>query len=576
MRNKAGNKRNKIATLIDVIEEIRMILEKSGLRFEVFNQKAPELLDKLQNRQLVISVLGQFKRGKSSLINAFLGKEILPVSVLPLTSVPVFISYGKIKSLKFISGGNNITADSETGIRKALLDFATEEGNPVNRKKVKDIKLYYPADFLKDSILIVDTPGIGSVFSHNTKAAEEVIPKSDIGIFVVSPDPPFTEIEQNYFKSVLPNISTAFFVINKMDTVSGKDLKKVKYFYSSILAKITGGLGAGRIFCVSSKHSAFGKNHGVRELKKAVLSYLAVKKDAILINTTSSRLKGLIDLVKSEIEVVLNTLKMPVEKFEKNIQLFTEKLAEIETASENMPDTLVLRQNRITRQLDDSLESAKIEALSKFLGLFSSSVKNGTIDETSVGNTINKISDYFEDKYKVLSDEIEDKALDILNELKTAFEEPLKQIKKAAADFFHVNIKIPEEAVKFEFERSPYWIDRSSEMTYKTIKDNLFIKILPGALKQHVLSIKLKSDFENIVLRDAGNIRWALIQNMQNTFIKYEEYYNDKFEEMKKAIINAVESVKQTKTEIESSGKEKMSKVQHLFKNISSISERIG
>ena len=57
--------------------------------------KAKELAEKLENQQVTISVIGQFKRGKSTLVNAILQDEILPVGIVPVTAAVTEIRYGE-------------------------------------------------------------------------------------------------------------------------------------------------------------------------------------------------------------------------------------------------------------------------------------------------------------------------------------------------------------------------------------------------------------------------------------------------------------------------------------------------
>lgn len=182
---------NEILSYIDVLTQLKKILDKSGWKFDFIEGKIKENITKLQNEQIVVSVIGQFKRGKSSLINTLLSEEILPISVLPLTAIPVFIYYGEQNELQIKIKEGVLVFKNIEEIKKGLFQFVTEKGNPENKKGVEEIKLFYPSELLKNNIVLVDTPGFGSIYAHNTKAAEDVIPKSDIGVFVVSPDPPF-------------------------------------------------------------------------------------------------------------------------------------------------------------------------------------------------------------------------------------------------------------------------------------------------------------------------------------------------------------------------------------------------
>ncbi len=102
-------------------------------------------------------ILGQFKRGKTTLINSLIGKEILPSSVVPLTSIVTILKYGEeVRCLVSMDDGN------EKKIRiEELSDYVTEKGNPKNIRGVRCARIAYPSPFLEKGILLVDTPRSG-------------------------------------------------------------------------------------------------------------------------------------------------------------------------------------------------------------------------------------------------------------------------------------------------------------------------------------------------------------------------------------------------------------------------------
>ena len=159
-------------------------------------------LKKLKNEYLYLAVIGQFKRGKSSLINSLIGIDILPTAVLPLTSMITMIKFGEEQIVKVI-----FEDDKELLIPgHELFNYTTESGNPSNIKKVRFVEILYPSEFLKDGIILIDTPGIGSLFLHNTKSTESFIPKIDAAIFVLSIDPPITQTEFQFFEDIRLNV----------------------------------------------------------------------------------------------------------------------------------------------------------------------------------------------------------------------------------------------------------------------------------------------------------------------------------------------------------------------------------
>ncbi len=196
--------------------------------------KIEQIIENLESETFRLVILGQFKRGKSTLINALLGKRILPADVIPVTAIVTEIAYGpKREAQVYFYEGAPLTIDPER-----LPEFVTEEANPKNIKKVDRVKLTCPAPFLSHGVILVDTPGIGSIHEHNTRLTQEYIPNADAVVFVFSADPPLTEQEKAFIELVQPHVPKIFFVLNKKDYLDTTSLQRVLSFNTRILENI--------------------------------------------------------------------------------------------------------------------------------------------------------------------------------------------------------------------------------------------------------------------------------------------------------------------------------------------------
>jgi GTP-binding protein EngB required for normal cell division len=195
------------------------------------SRRLQELREKLIHQQFNLVVMGQFKRGKSTFINALLGSEIVPTAIVPLTSIVTLLCFGPQPKavVHFLDGRREETALDE--IRR----FVTEKENPRNQLNVKEVEVFYPCAHLKDGVRIIDTPGVGSVFSHNTELAYAYLPNVDAGIFVVTADPPLSASEHRFLREVRGYVNNLFFVLNKIDIVGEKDLEEALSFTTEIL-----------------------------------------------------------------------------------------------------------------------------------------------------------------------------------------------------------------------------------------------------------------------------------------------------------------------------------------------------
>lgn len=181
--------------------------------FEELASDARRAAEPLEAGEVRVVVLGQFKRGKSSVVNALLGRRILPTGVVPLTTVPTFLRTGPSTSvtIRYADG-------SEEEVEPDALDaYVTERENPGNEKGVDRVEVTCPARHLADGLVLVDTPGIGSAERDATERAFDFLPRVDAGLVVLSADPPVGEIELELVGRTAELTPHLFFAFNKVD-----------------------------------------------------------------------------------------------------------------------------------------------------------------------------------------------------------------------------------------------------------------------------------------------------------------------------------------------------------------------
>ena len=111
-----------------------------------------DLREKIETNTFNLVVVGQFKRGKTSLINALLGADILPVAVVPLTSIVTIMKYGDALRINVHFNDGRVAEIKPEG----LPEYVTERGNPKNEKDVSEVVITYPSPYLKGGVQIID------------------------------------------------------------------------------------------------------------------------------------------------------------------------------------------------------------------------------------------------------------------------------------------------------------------------------------------------------------------------------------------------------------------------------------
>ncbi len=200
---------------------------------------AARALDKklVENRFNVV-VFGEFKRGKTTFVDALLGADMLPSAVVPLTSIVTAVTWGReIRARIGYLDGREEDVDVTD-----LAAYVTERGNPDNALGVARAVVSYPSEDLRDGVFLVDTPGVGSVYQRNTEAARAFLSESDAAVFLTSADPPISETERAFLEEVRGEAARLFFVLNKIDYLSGLDREESIAFTQGV---IEGAVGQG-------------------------------------------------------------------------------------------------------------------------------------------------------------------------------------------------------------------------------------------------------------------------------------------------------------------------------------------
>jgi GTPase SAR1 family protein len=194
---------------------------------------AGALCAKLAEERFNVVVVGEFKRGKTTFVNALLGAEILPTAVAPLASIITALVWGReIRAEVAFQDGRVEAVD-----HRELDGLITERGNPGNRLGVDRATVSYPSDYLRGGVLLVDTPGVGSVYGHNTDAVYAFVPEADAAIFLTSADQPVSANERAFLEEVSAEAARMFFVLNKTDHLSARDLAESLAFTRRVLGE---------------------------------------------------------------------------------------------------------------------------------------------------------------------------------------------------------------------------------------------------------------------------------------------------------------------------------------------------
>ncbi|MBE9075886.1 dynamin family protein [Romeria aff. gracilis LEGE 07310] len=202
------------------LKRLQYFAEKLGL--ENSFQLLSEVLRRIQTDSFSVAVVGEFKRGKSTFINALLGQEILPSDILPCSATINRVSYGlrPLVKVRF-----NDAREEEVAIEQ-LADYVTKltAESEVTAASVKEAVVYYPIHFCQNNIDLIDTPGLSDEESM-TKVTLSVLPQVDAAIMVILAQSPFSEVERAFLEDKLltTDLGRVIFVVTGIDLLNSSE-----------------------------------------------------------------------------------------------------------------------------------------------------------------------------------------------------------------------------------------------------------------------------------------------------------------------------------------------------------------
>jgi GTPase SAR1 family protein len=341
-------------------EEILACIERMVAFEHLAGFPLGELVKKIQTDTLNLVVVGQFKRGKTCLINALMGVELLPTGVIPLTSIVTILSYREALHIEVCFEDGN-TREIES---LELVEYVTEPGNPKNTKNVKQVLVSYPSPYLKDGVRLVDTPGVGSVYIHNTDVAYEYLPNCDAALFLLSVEQPVSQAEVDFLKDVQQYSDKIFFLLNKIDYVAEREIRESVEFTRQTI-KEAAGLDV-RVYPISAKLALEGKLRNSRSLldqsnlpvfSEVLSRFLVEEKGRILLLSVINNLQRILSQARLHLELELQSLTCPLDELQQKLRILEEKKEEILVEERNFDihldgEVSLLIKNELDKDLD--------------------------------------------------------------------------------------------------------------------------------------------------------------------------------------------------------------------------------
>lgn len=465
-----------INSLINSVENLNKIIEDDSLK-----QRVNQIPQKLQDEKFSIGITGVMNAGKSTMLNAILGKEILGTSVIPETANLTVVKYAKTpsakvnfwtkdewqkiqKSAQTLENMKPFIQETKEHFKDKLDDFITSDGLSIDveidnlasytsaeysDKKcnlVKSVELYTDLKFVKDGVEIVDTPGLDDPVVQREEITKNYLYDCDMMCHLMNVNQSATQKDIEFITDTLlyQNIARLLVVITRIDTVSQDELQEViSYTKSSIKAKLQSLNKHSQIDSILQKIDFIpiaGKmalmHRTGEELKAQELGYDLVKSGIlevedyfsdVLFGDNSQKAKLIIDSNKKELE---NISSMSEKSFVLEKELLSKNSSEIEAEYAKYQDEIssikenISKLNQLINESKDELIEyfSTLENFSKNRVLYLSNlIKRRVLDDVSYEMRKNKTKPEPKRISAIINTGIKDGYIDLLREYRHEF-----------------------------------------------------------------------------------------------------------------------------------------------------------
>ncbi|PFG04550.1 dynamin family protein [Bacillus sp. es.034] len=318
------------------LEDLKKVVDQTTMKLTSVlpnsSQVKPlkELEEDMIQDYYTIMVVGEFKHGKSTFVNALLGQDIMPRDVTPTTATINAVFHGSGHDMHIVKQNGEVEKQKvsieELNKYTASSDFHPEE--------VKYIKLFLDVPLLKERIILIDTPGVNDLSEQRAEVTHQFLPRADVIIFMSSLTAAIKKSEQEFIENRIKKIGfdRTIFVMNFLDQIDEDELDDVIEFSERRIQGLTG-VSSHKVFPVSAKEALQGKltndheliqDSGIEEIEAEI------KKRIESSSRKQEKIKRLQARIADIHEVILREIETVEELAESSLEELREQLLKVE------------------------------------------------------------------------------------------------------------------------------------------------------------------------------------------------------------------------------------------------------
>jgi GTP-binding protein EngB required for normal cell division len=227
MRGRGENLQQRLERLeqtgdeVPLLRKLEAVITEHGL--VEFQSTLSMILDRLEDNSFEIAMFGRVSCGKSSLLNAILETDVLPVGVTPITAFPTRLAYAESPAVN-VWFANRSTERYEISL---LPEFVAEQLNPGNEKHVTRIVVQLGSPRLRGGITFVDTPGLGSLATQGAAETLAYLPRCDLAVVLIDAGSTLTPDDLQTIQILYNAAIPVTVLLSKADLLTAQERSRV-------------------------------------------------------------------------------------------------------------------------------------------------------------------------------------------------------------------------------------------------------------------------------------------------------------------------------------------------------------
>lgn len=529
---------------------IRMLVDLAEAHESPGVAEAARAIDKklVENRFNAV-VFGEFKRGKTTFVNALLGADILPSAVVPLTSIVTAVAWGEEvrAQVSFLDGR---TQDVDTA---DLARYVTERGNPDNGLGVARAIVSYPAEDLRDGVFLVDTPGVGSIYRRSSEAARAFLAESDAAIFLTSADPPISDAEREFLREVRDASARLFFVLNKVDYLSGLDREEAVAFTRGVIADAVG--HGVVLYPISARRALMAKlvgddreleDSGVPVFERDFRAFLLGEKGGTILAASAGRALRLANDERNAIDIRERALDLPAQELDQARRQMEDVFRRARARQRDLGALLRQETESLVATLERDLVEWRSEEQSRLLEAAGAHV-SGLADVRRVARDAEGFA-FLRDALRVGIDRwrgVEEQ------KLTAAFREATARFLEDGALIERETVRLCGEilGIRLESGRAPVDLSPKTQFSFSFFETPTIIesvlpdvrRFLPRKTARRLLLRDLQQRIPSLVDKHSGRLRWDFVQRLEESRRELERELGRRLEATIARLVEGIE-----------------------------------